>query len=250
MTVDDHHDHDHHDHDHHHDHDDHFDHRGPPGRRGARPGGDRRAARAVARAVAGLELASLPAVESRLLARLVPAGRAGPLHRSVPETAAPRPTGPDDVVLDVGIDVGGGIVRPDRGLVAAWGVTPERIWRAAVANLDRLPDPTVVTVQRQPVRLQVLAGGPWTSGRVLLAHRLPVDPSSPVWVAAPCDDLLVVADRPGPAPAAEPPLGGARWTGPLLALAGRLAAAAPRPLPLRPIDPRALSSFPSQWFLE
>lgn len=213
-------------------------------------GEGREAARAAIRAVAGLDLAAWATIEPRVLARVVPTGRASPLRRRLPGPDRGEPARPAAVVLDVGVDVEGGIVRPDRALITAWAVEPDRIWRVAVANLDLLPGPTVVTVQREPVRLQVLTGGPWTSGRLLLPHRLPVDPRSPVLVAAPSSDLLVVADRPTPTPGGAGPCPRECLALPLLALAERLAAAAADPLPLRPIDPMRSSSFPSQRFLE
>jgi hypothetical protein len=137
------------------------------------------------------------------------------------------------VVFDVGIEIDGGIVRPDPMLIAAWGREPDTIWRAARSNLDRQPDLAAVTVRSLRPRLQLLSGGPWTTGHLLLPRRLPVDGSSAVLAVAPSPHLVVVADRPATATGAAGPEGS--LLGPLLDIGRRLATTAPEPLPLQPV---------------
>jgi len=206
---------------------------GSGGERGEPPSVGTLAAATLRRAVARLDLGSWEVVTPWLRARLVPVGRAGPIHRPVPQhRTGPRPAAPV-VVFDVGVEIDWGIVRPDPTLIAAWGQEPDTIWRVARSNLDRRPDLAAVTVRSLRPRLQLLSGGPWTTGHLLLPRRLPVDRSSPVLAVAPSPHLLVVADRPATGAGSSRSEGS--LLGPLLEIGRRLAVAAPEPLPLQPV---------------
>ncbi len=187
------------------------------------------------RSIAELRLGRWEEINHRVLARLVPHRRAGPLSFEPP--LAPWP-GPASVRFDVGIDVDGGIVRLDAGLIRSLGVPLDEIWRAAVTNLDGHDQPPALAVPgRGTEPFTVLAGGPWTTGLLLVPGRL--DPGAVV--VAPHPEVLVVGRQ-----GVDAAPGG--WDGPdrrslvraTVALAATLADAdgGPRlpPVPLRPVD--------------
>lgn len=132
---------------------------------------DRGAARPASAevAVSGLTLGRWDTVERRLRPRLVPNGRAGPI--SVRPPILPG-FGPSPLAIDVGIDVPGGVVRLDDGLVGSWARPSERIWRAATRQVAAMAEPPAGVVQAGAVRLLVVLGDHWVTGLVLCPGRL------------------------------------------------------------------------------
>lgn len=162
-------------------------------RRSAAPRSGREAA--VERSVAGRRLGRWDHTRHHLLARLVPQDRAGPL--AVTPSPLPGLEVPP-LRFDISIDVPGGIVRLDGDLLRALGTDRREIWRAAVANLSRLPPPPALLVEIPGVvePLAVVRGGPWTTGLPLVPGRLhlPFDRLGPA--PGPPPVLVVVAPRP------------------------------------------------------
>ncbi len=155
------------------------------------------------RSIAELGLGRWPEVRHRVLARLVPSHRAGPLSF---EPLLARRSGPVPARFDVGIDVAGGIVHLDRDLVNSLAVPPAVIWRAAVTNLEDRVHPAVLAVPGDPVAFTVMAGGPWTTGLLLVpghldsvaasAGTLDASPSRTRRRSEPEPTTVVVAPRP------------------------------------------------------
>ncbi len=169
---------------------------------------DRGSARAAEaeRSIARMELGRWDQVRRHLLARLVPGHRAGPLAFEPALAPGPWSTSASaSVRFDVGIDVTGGIVRLDQGLIRALAVPPAEIWRAAVTNLAGQDRPPMLTVPGVPGSFAVLAGGPWTTGWLLVPDQLgrvagsatpPGSYPSPVRGQAGPEAAVVVAPHP------------------------------------------------------
>lgn len=118
------------------------------------------------RAVGGLRLGVWEEAAPRLLPRLVPTSRAGPVGRPVLVAPGHHRVGAA-LAWDVGIDVGAGIARVDRRLLEAWAVDQPTIWQRARANLAGRPGPAVAAIGWPPDPLLLLTGGPWTTGWLL-----------------------------------------------------------------------------------
>ena len=124
----------------------------------------------IAETVGALRLGVWHETRKRLLPRLVPSARAGPV--AIPVPGAFRDGNRSRLLVDVAIDVPGGLVRVDRSLLEAWSVPIDRVRDQARVNLARRPDPPVITVTWHPARPSLLGDGPWTGGWLLNPERL------------------------------------------------------------------------------
>jgi len=132
---------------------------------GSGPGRGQQAGRSITE----LELGRWDQVRHHLLPRLVPNHRAGPLAFEPPLVPWLRSA---PVRFDVGIDVTEGIVRLDRDLIRSLAVPPAEIWRGAMTNLAGRDRPPTLSVSGGPASFAIVAGGPWTTGLLLVPHQL------------------------------------------------------------------------------
>lgn len=165
------------------------------------------------------------------------------------------------MLVEVGLDVEGGIVRVDEALLEAWAVDEDHIWRTALANAARRPRPLAAVLTRRAIRFLLLVGDAWTTGLItqpaLLATlglggatpgRATAPAASSVLMAAPRPETLIVADPVG-SPGGH--LTSDEVAAPLLALAGDIAALDGEPaLPLVALLGTESHSFPAGRILE